>query len=211
MKNIYRKSTHSPVAISDPSAYYCSLNMFGRATQSRMDVMKPRNILYTASFLFILALLGGCSSTAEEEIAPILLFPDRHGWDLKQVNISDAEATLDFKRVDCVWVIGDENKPSDEQRVTALTESLATMAPQGLVEIDPQRYNDFKVGNENFTRKVVLTFKDKSTYTLLIGTPAITKPAYIRLADKYQVYRIDEPMLWTLDLDAESWLAPKEG
>lgn len=174
--------------------------------------MKYKNILYTSFILIILTLLAGCSSTAEEQIAaPILLFPDQHGWDLKQVSISDGDTTLDFKRVDCVWVIGEDNRPSDESKVTAFTEKLVTMAPEGLVAIDPQRYDDFKVGDENFTNRVVLTFKDKSTYTLLIGTPAITKPAYLRLAGKYQVYRVDEPMLWQIDLDADSWLAPAEG
>jgi len=173
--------------------------------------MKPKNILYTTFILFIFTLLAGCSSTADQQIAPKPLFSEQHGWDLKQVSISDADTTLDFKRVNCVWVIGDDNKPSDEPRVTTLAEKLVTLAPQGLVPIESDRYNDFKVGDDNFTRKVVLTFKDKSSYTLLIGTPAITKPAYVRLADKNQVYRVDEPLFKQINLDTASWLAPEEG
>jgi hypothetical protein len=80
-----------------------------------------------------------------------------------------------------------------------------------VLAIKRDRYNDFKVGDNNFTRKVVLTFKDKSSYTLLIGAPAITKPAYIRLADKNQVYMVDEPLFRQMNLDASSWFAPEEG
>jgi hypothetical protein len=176
-----------------------------------MDTMKANNILYSALILFIFTLLIGCSSTAEQQIAAIPLFPEQHGWDLKQVSISDADTTLDFKRVNCVWVIGDDKKPADEPRVATLAEKLVTMAPQGVPAIERDRFNDFKVGNDNFTRKVVLTFKDKSTYTLLIGAPAITKPAYVRLADKNQVYRVDEPLFKQINLNTANWLAPEDG
>ena len=175
-----------------------------------MNDMKHKNILYTAFILFIFALFAGCSSTAEQQTASIPLFPGQHGWDLKQISISDAGTTLDFKRMNCVWVIGDENRPSDEPRVTALAGKLVSVAPYGLAAIEPDRYNDFKVGDKSFTRKVVLTFKDKSSHTLLIGTPAITKPAYVRLAGKDQVYMVDEPLLRQINLDASSWLAPEE-
>ena len=173
--------------------------------------MKVINILYSTLFLFIFILLAGCSSTADQQIAAKPLFPEQHGWDLKQVSISDADTTLDFKRVNCVWVVGDDNKPSDEPRVTALAEKLVTITPQGVSAIKHERYNDFKIGDNNFSRKVVLTFKDKSSYTMLIGTPAITKPAYVRLADKNKVYRVDEPLFKQLNLDRASWLAPEEG
>jgi hypothetical protein len=176
-----------------------------------MDEMKPKNILYTTFILFIFTLLAGCSSGVDKQVAAKPLFPEQHGWDLKQVSISDADSTLDFKRVDCVWVIGDDNKPSNEPKVTTLAEKLVTMAPRDVLAIKRDRYNDFKVGDNNFTRKVVLTFKDKSSYTLLIGTPAITKPAYVRLADKNQVYMVDEPLFRQINLDASSWLAPEEG
>jgi hypothetical protein len=176
-----------------------------------MDDMKPKNILYSTFILFIFTLLAGCSSTVDQQIAAKPLFPEQHGWDLRQVSISDADTTLDFKRLNCVWVIGDDNKPSDEPRVTTLAEKLVTMAPQDLLAIEPDRYNDFKVADDSFTRKVVLTFKDNSSYTLLIGTPAITKPAYVRLADKNQVYRVDEPLFKQINLDTTSWLAPEEG
>jgi hypothetical protein len=176
-----------------------------------MDAMKPENILYSTFILIILALLVGCSSNTEKQSTVKPLFPEQHGWDLKQVSISDADTTLDFKRVNCVWVIGNDSKPSDEPRITALADKLVSMVPRGLVAIERGRYNDFKVGDDSFTRKVVLTFKDKSSYTLLIGTPAITKPAYVRLADKNQVYRVDEPLFKQINLDAASWLAPEEG
>jgi hypothetical protein len=182
-----------------------------RTPQCRMDEMKPKNILYTTFILFIFTLLAGCSSSVDQQVAAKPLFPEQHGWDLKQVSISDADSTLDFKRVDCVWVIGNDNKPSNEPKVTTLAEKLVTMAPRDVLAIKRDRYNDFKVGDNNFTRKVVLTFKDKSSYTLLIGTPAITKPAYVRLADKNQVYMVDEPLFRQINLDASSWLAPEEG
>jgi hypothetical protein len=176
-----------------------------------MDDMKPRNILSSIFILFVFTLLAGCSATPDQQIAAKPLFPERHGWDLKQVSISDADTTLDFKRVDCVWVVGSDNKPSDEPKVTALADKLVTLAPQGVPAIEPDRYNDFKVGDDSFSRKVVMTFKDNSSYTLMVGTPAITKPAYIRLAGKSQVYKVDEPLLMQISLDAGSWLAPKEG
>jgi hypothetical protein len=173
--------------------------------------MKPENILCCTFILFMFTLLAGCSSTADRQIAAIPLFPGQHGWDLRQVSISDADTTLEFKRVDCVWVVGNDNQPSDESRVTTLADKLVTMVPQFEPAIEPDRYNDFKVADDSFTRKVVLTFKDSSSYTLLIGTPAITKPAYVRLADKNQVYTVDEPLLRQINLDTASWLAPEEG
>jgi len=176
-----------------------------------MDDMKLGYILYSIFILFIFTLLAGCSSTADQQVAAQPLFPEQHGWDLRQVSISDANTTLDFKRLNCVWVIGDDNKPSDEPRVTTLAEKLVTMAPQDLLAIEPDRYNDFKVADDSYTRKVVLTFKDNSSHTLLIGTPAITKPAYVRLADKKQVYRVDEPLFKQINLDITTWLALGEG
>ena len=176
-----------------------------------MDDMKLKKTLYTTFILFIITVLGGCSSTTDQQVTTIQLFPGQHGWDLKQVSISNADTTLDFKRVNCVWVIGDDNRPSDEPRVTALADKLVTLAPQGVLAIERDRYNDFKVGDDSFTRKVVLTFKDNSSYTLLIGTPAITKPVYVRLADKNQVYKVDEPLFMKISLDAASWLAFEEG
>ena len=173
--------------------------------------MNHKNILYSTFMVVIFMLLAGCSSTVEQQVAPIPLFPGQHGWDLAEVSISDADSTLDFKRINCVWVIGDDNKPSDEPRVTAIAEKLVTMTPVGKLAIEPDRYNDFKVADNSFTRKVVLTFKDKKSYTLLIGTPAVTKPAYVRLADKKQVYKVDEPLLRNINLDSASWLAPEEG
>jgi hypothetical protein len=175
-----------------------------------MDDMKLNKIIYTTFILFILMVPGGCSSTTDQQVAAIQLFPGQHGWDLKQVSISNADTTLDFRRANCVWVIGNDNKPSDEPRVTALAEKLVAMAPQGLAAIKPDRYNDFKVGDESFTRKVVLTFKDKSSYTLLIGTPAITKPAYVRLAGNNEVYKVDSPLFKQINMDIGSWLAPEE-
>jgi len=172
--------------------------------------MKPQRILYYAFTLLIFTLFAGCSPEAEQQIAPILLFPDRHGWDLAEISISDAETTLEFKRVNCVWVIGNDNRPSNEPRVTALAETLVTMVPEGPIAIESQRYNDFKVGDESFTRKVTLTFKDNSSYTMLIGAPALTRPTYLRFADREQVYRVDVPQLRQLSLDGDSWVAPRE-
>ncbi len=172
--------------------------------------MIRKKIMGSTLILLVFSMFIGCSSTAEQQITAKPLFPERHGWDLKQVSISDADTTLDFKRVNCVWVVGNDNKPSDEHRVTALGDKLVTLAPQDLPAIEPDRYKDFKVGDDSFSRQVVLTFKDNSSYTLLIGTPAITKPAYVRLADKNQIYWIDEPLLKQINLDSNSWLAPKQ-
>ena len=177
-----------------------------------MDDMNPKNIIYSTFVFFVFTVLAGCSSTVEQQISAIPLFPDLHGWDLKQVAISDADTTtLDFKRVNCVWVIGEDSKPSNESRVTALADKLVSMSPTGLATQKSDRFGDFKVGDANFSRKVVLTFKDKSSVSLLIGSPALTKPAYVRLVDQNEVYMVDEPLFKQINLDASSWLAPKEG
>ena len=174
--------------------------------------MKPEKIIYSTFILFVFIVLAGCSSAVDQKIAAQPLFPDHHGWDLKQVAISDADnTTLEFNRVNCVWVTGNDNQPTDESRVTALADKLVTLAPQGQVTLKSDRYKDFKVGDASFTRKVVLTFKDNSSFILLIGSPALTKPAYVRLADKTEVYMVDEPQFKQINLDTGSWLAPAEG
>jgi hypothetical protein len=177
-----------------------------------MDDMKPKKIIYSTVVLFVFTLLAGCSSTVDQQITEKPLFPERHGWDLKQVAISDADnTTLDFKRVNCVWVVGEDNKPSDEFRVTALADKLVSMSPTGLATQKSDRFKDFKVGDASFSRKVILSFKDNSSFTLLIGSPAVTKPAYVRFADKNEVYMVDEPLLKQINLDTGYWLAPEEG
>jgi len=177
-----------------------------------MDNMKSQKTIYSLFILFVFMLLGGCSSAVDSQVTGMPLFPERHGWDLKQVTISDADSmTLDFKRDNCVWVIGNDNKPSDEPRVTALADKLVSMTPTGLATLKSGRFEDFRVGDSSFSRKVVLTFKDNSSFTLLIGAPALTKPAYVRLADKNEVYMVDEPLLKQINLDTGSWLAPEEG
>ena len=175
-----------------------------------MDYMKHKIILIIFS-LFLLALLAGCSSNVEQQVLAKPLFPERHGWDLKKISIAGDGTTLNFKRVNCVWVVGDDNEPSDESRVTTLAEKLVSIAPQELPSLGPDRYRDFKVGDDSFSRKVILTFKDNNSYTLLIGTPGITKPVYLRLADRKELYSIDEPSFKQINMDLDSWLTPKEG
>lgn len=172
--------------------------------------MKHPKMKSAALVFFLIILLGGCSSTTEPEAALQPLFPDLHGWDLKQVSITGAETTLDFKRVDCVWVVGSDNRPSDEPRVTALAEKLVSITPGGRVALASDRYGDFKVGDDNFTRKVVLTFKDRSSFTILIGAPALTKPAYVRLAGSKEVYWVDESLFKNISLGKAFWLADTE-
>jgi hypothetical protein len=177
-----------------------------------MNDMKPEKIIYSIIILFVIAVFGGCSSTVDQQITAMPLFPERHGWDLKQFTISDGDNTsIDFKRVNCVWLVGEENKPSDESRVTTLADKLVSMAPIGIATQKSDRFGDFKVGDTSFSRKAVLTFKDNSSITLLIGSPALTKPAYVRLANGKEVYMVDEPLLKQINLDADSWLAPEEG
>ena len=177
-----------------------------------IDDMKPGKTLYSTFILFVFMMLVGCSSAVDQQITAKPLFPGLHGWDLKQVTISDVDTTtLEFKRVNCVWVIGNDNKPSDEPRVTALADKLVSMTPIGMVTQKSDRSGDFKVGDTNFSRKVVLTFKDKSSFTFLIGSPALTKPAYVRFEDENRVYMVDEPLLKQINLNSDSWLAPLEG
>ena len=173
--------------------------------------MKVSKILHSALILVVFAMLAGCSAPVDQQSAAKPLFPERHGWDLKQVSISDTETSIDFKRVDCVWVVGHDHKPADESRVTALAEKLVTMTPQDVSTIGSDRYNDFKVGEDDFSRKVVLTFKDDTSHTLLLGTPALTKPAYVRIAGGNVVYLVDEPLIKQIHLAPGSWLASEEG
>jgi hypothetical protein len=177
-----------------------------------MNDMKPEKIIYSIIILFVIAVLVGCSSADDQQLAAMPLFPERHGWDLKQVTISDADiSSIDFKRVNCVWVVGNDNKPSNEPKITTLADMLVSMAPIGIATQKSDRFGDFKVGDASFSRKVVLTFKDNSSITLLIGSPALTKPAYVRLANENEVYMVDEPLLKQINLDADSWLALEEG
>ena len=161
-----------------------------------IDFMKTYNTHYYILILLVFILLGGCSSSTDKQITPKTLFPDLHGWDLKQMTIADTDRNiLEIKRINCVWVVGNDNKASDEPKVTTLADKLVSLAPQALPALGPDRYGDFKIGEDDFSRKVVLTFKDSSFYTLFIGTPGITKPVYVRLADENMVYWIDEPLL----------------
>jgi len=173
--------------------------------------MKKLSLLCSLIWLFTITLLAGCSSPVSQEIGASPVFPERHGWDLKRITISDTDTSIDFKRVDCVWVVGGDNRPSDESRVTALADKLVSMAAQGILAVDSDRYSDFRVGDENYTRKVNLVFKDDTSVTLLIGSPALTKPAYVRIAEKNMVYMVEEPMLKQISLDTGSWLVPEKG
>jgi hypothetical protein len=160
--------------------------------------------------LLLLAALAGCSSPPEPPVPLPPLFPDLHGWDLKQVSITGADAVLDFKRVDCVWVVGDDKIPSDESKVTILVEKLVGVLPGGRVAIESGRYEDFQVGDDKFTYKVVLTLKDRSSFAMFIGAPALTKPAYVRLADSKEVYWVDDPLFKNINLDKAFWLSDTE-
>jgi hypothetical protein len=177
-----------------------------------MNDMKPEKIIYNVIILFVIVVLAGCSSADDQQFTAMPLFPELHGWDLKQVTISDADtSSIDFKRVNCVWVVGKENKPSNEPKITTLADKLVSMAPIGIATQKSDRFGDFKVGDASFSRKVVLTFKDNNSITLLIGSPALTKPAYVRLANENEVYMVDEPLLKQINLNTDIWLAPEEG
>lgn len=174
--------------------------------------MNLQKILSCTFVLVAIIISAGCSSAVDSQVSAKPLFQGRQGFDLMRIVISDANNNaIEFKRVDCVWVIGQENRPADEPRVTVLADKLATLAPLNLVTQEHDRYTDFNVGDTHFNRKVVLKFKDNSSFTLLIGSPALTKPAYVRLAEKNTVYSVDEPLLKQINLYADSWLAPQEG
>ena len=55
--------------------------------------MKNRKFVSILNILFIFAIIAGCSSTAQKQVYAKRLFPERYGWDLKQIRISDADTS----------------------------------------------------------------------------------------------------------------------
>ncbi len=172
-----------------------------------MVEMKVKNAINALVIFFISAVLFGCSSAVDSQKKVHTLFPDRYHWDLTSLTISDADNKgLEFKRVDCVWVLGDENKVTDEAKVTSLADKLVTLAPKYQAVQKNIDNSNVDAGNFDLSRKVTLTFKDGKSFKLLVGAVSATGSVYVKLADKSEVYHIDEPMLRDISLDSFFWV-----
>lgn len=133
-------------------------------------------------------------------------FPDKNQWELKRIAITDDnDKNLVFKRVKCVWVIGDDNLPSDEIKVTALAEKLLELKSDDLVTEKEGDYEGLKVSASQFSFKVELNFKDETSRTLLLGKTTLGRPDHARLADETGVYKIFEPKITGISLEPNVW------
>ncbi len=176
-----------------------------------MNEMKIKTAINILCIFFISAVLFGCSSAVDSQTKVNTLFPDRYHWELKSLAIADADSKgLEFKRVDCVWVLGDENRATDEAKVTSLADKLVTLVPKYQVVQKNIDNSNPDAGNFDFSRKVTLTFKDGKSYLLLVGAVSDTGSVYVRLADKSEVYHIDEPLLRDISLDSSVWVVETE-
>ncbi len=176
-----------------------------------MNEMKIKTAINILSIFFISAVLFGCSSAVDSQTKVKPLFPDRYHWELKSLAIADADSKgLEFKRVDCVWVLGDENRATDEAKVTSLADKLVTLVPKYQVVQKNIDNSNPDAGNFDFSRKITLTFKDGKSYLLLVGAVSDAGSVYVRLADQSEVYHIDEPLLRDISLDSSAWVVETE-
>ena len=174
--------------------------------------MKIKTAINILCIFFISAVLFGCSSTVDSQKQVKALFPDRYHWELKSLAIADADSKgLEFKRVDCVWVLGDEKRATDEAKVTSLADKLVTLVPKYQVVQKNIDNSNPDAGNFDVSRKVTLTFKDGKSYLLLVGAVSDAGSVYVRLADQSEVYHIDEPLLRDIRLDSSAWVVETEG
>jgi len=133
-------------------------------------------------------------------------FPDRNQWELKRISITDDnDKSLVFKRVKCVWVIGDDNMPSDEIKATALAEKLLNLQSDDLVTEKEGDHERLKVSSSQFSRKVELNFKDETSMTLLLGEATMGRPDHARRVDETGVYLIYEPKITKISLEPNVW------
>ena len=118
--------------------------------------MKQSNqLIIIAGFVFISLIFAACSATNYTSEAQKALFPEIMPWELKAMSLSDnAGNTLSFKRVMCVWTVGEEKQPTDEAKVAQLADSLialnsATVIGQGdslfLLNRVDEKIHDLKV------------------------------------------------------------------
>ena len=133
-------------------------------------------------------------------------FPDRNQWELKRITITDDnDKSLVFNRVKCVWVIGDDNRPSDEIKVNALAEKLLGLKSDDLVTEKEGDYERLKVSASQFNFKIEFSFKDETSRTLLLGKADMGRPSHARRVDESGVYLIYEPMVSEIKLDTKDW------
>lgn len=169
--------------------------------------MIPRKT-FTAFFAAIFLATIGFSYMLEKNKPKEIksFFPNQKSWELKRFAITDdKDKTLVFKRVKCVWVIGDDNLPSDEIKVTALAEKLIALKSDDLVTENEGDYDRLKVSTSQFSFKIEFSFKDETSRTLLLGKADMGRPSHARRADESGVYLIYEPMLAEIKLDTKDW------
>jgi hypothetical protein len=170
--------------------------------------MIPRKILAAFFAAIFLATIGVSSMLENAKSRTVKSFlPDRNAWELKRIAITDDNnRNLIFSRINCVWVIGEENLPSDEIKVTALAEKLIGLKSDDLVTEKAEDYKKYRVSESQYSIKVVLNFKDDTTRTLLFGKATMGRPDYARRADETGVYLIYEvPQLTGINLDKNAW------
>lgn len=170
--------------------------------------MIPRKT-FTAFFAAIFLATIGFSYMLENNKSKEIksFFPNQKSWELKRFAITDdKDKTLVFKRINCVWVIGDDNLPSDEIKVTALAEKLITLKSDDLVTENEGDYERLKVSTSQFSFKIEFSFKDETSRTLLLWKADMGRPSHARRADESGVYLIYEPMLAEIKLDTKEWV-----
>ena len=134
------------------------------------------------------------------------LFPEMKPWELKAMSLSDdAGNELIFKRIMCVWKVGEENLPTNEVKVSALADALLGLHSSKVGGKGDSTFADFRVDENAYDLKVTVEAGESSRVSVYFGKGKKVRTAYARFQQGEEVHLVEGIDLDEIHLQEKVW------
>ena len=147
-----------------------------------------------------------CNSTSNANEEQKALFTGIKPWELKTMSLSDnAGNTLTFKRVMCVWTVGEENQPTNEAKVANLADSLIALNSSKIIGQGDTFFLPNRVDEKVYDLKVILRLGGKGQVVVFFGKGNESGSAFVRLQENNEVHFVKGIDLNEIVINDQAW------
>jgi hypothetical protein len=138
--------------------------------------------------------------------APV--FPDQAPEDVVALTIEDGEGDqTTLRRTEDGWVLPEAGDyPAQGDRVTPVLEDLLSLSTGRLITRNPVSHRQLQVAEDEFVRRIELTWADEATETFYLGSSPSYGATHFRLAGEDETYLTDEVSVWDIKATSSTWV-----
>lgn len=124
---------------------------------------------------------------------------------IDSIRIEDGDNKVELARLDDRWQVSGLDFPADDNSVNKLLTSLAGLETGWPVATSGEAAERFKVTEDGFERRIVLSQADKTVTELFIGTVPALRKVHARLAGDDNIYSV-EFNTFDARAEADNWI-----